>query len=169
MCFKWVAQPPRHVRAVMRSLPFPFRLPCYVSLFRTPAYVNPPFFVWINWDKPTISWCRVNNIMGHFENRHVNFLTFCLPGAKGKKVCIDIQFQKVDVMLGATIFTQCFFVFLRFYDGTPYTSDEHYGKSGLVDAINLTSRVASLRKKHKSQACLRWSTSKWCILDGLNH
>lgn len=85
--------------AVMRSLPFPFRLPCYVSLFRTPAYVNPPFFS-INWDKPTISWCRVNNIMGPFENRHVNFIfgLFVYQGPKWKKVCIDIQFQKVDVM-----------------------------------------------------------------------
>ena len=98
MCFKWVAQPPRHVRAVMRSLPFPLRLPCYVSLFRTPAYVNPPFLfklIEINLLSAgagsIISWVlsRIGMLF---------FGLFVYQAAKGKKVCIDIEFQKVDVM-----------------------------------------------------------------------
>lgn len=35
------------------------------------------------------------------------------------------------------------------------TSDEHYGKSGSVDTMNLTSRVASEKFPHKSQVCSR--------------
>lgn len=100
MCFKWVAQPPRHVRAVMRSLPFPFRLPGYVSLFRTPTYVNPPFLFQLI--EINLLSAGAGSIISWVLSRRgmLIFGLFVYQGPKERKtlVCIDIQFQKVDVM-----------------------------------------------------------------------
>ena len=97
--------------------------------------------------------------MGPFENRHVNFWTFCLPGAKVKESLHRYTISKSTCHVGRTDFYPMFF--FLFFCGCMMeppmflTSDEHYGKSGSVDTMNLTSRVASEKNPHKSQVCSR--------------